>query len=234
MLADGLAYAAADLEPDVMVDLATLTGAVSVALGRRTAGLFATDDGLAAALSAAGERGGERVWRLPLVEEYRPAIDLTGGGPGQHRPLSRRSGGSITAALFLREFVGGVPWAHFDIAGTARSGSDDGEISRGGTGWGPHPGQLAGSRRPDGGTGAGAGLSRAPTPPPDAPPALPVSRAFSRRSGRRRCSGRTRRARSRTQNGPGQMNWLYRVSLSTNRSARRWSSCRRWCRRRDQ
>jgi leucyl aminopeptidase len=136
VLADGLAYAAAVLRPDVLVDLATLTGAVTVALGRRTAGLFASDDGLAAALTAAAESAGERLWRLPLVEEYRAAIaspvaDLANIG----RALDV-SGGSITAAMFLREFTGGLPWAHLDIAGTARSDTDDGDVSRGGTGWG--------------------------------------------------------------------------------------------------
>ncbi|WP_250639067.1 M17 family metallopeptidase [Frankia sp. AiPa1] len=136
VLADALAYAAGELGADVLVDLATLTGAISVALGRRTAGLFSSDDDLAAALAAAADSAGERVWRLPLTAEYRPALDspvadLTNIG----RALDV-GGGSITAALFLREFAGGLPWAHLDIAGTARADADDGEISRGGTGWG--------------------------------------------------------------------------------------------------
>jgi leucyl aminopeptidase len=136
VLADGLAYAAGTLAPDALVDLATLTGAIYVALGRRTAGMFASDDGLAAELDAASKDAGERVWRLPLTEEYRPAIDspvadLANIGRGMDV-----GAGSITAALFLREFTGGVGWAHLDIAGAARSDSDDAEITKGGTGWG--------------------------------------------------------------------------------------------------
>jgi leucyl aminopeptidase len=136
VLADALAYAAATLAPEAIVDLATLTGAITVALGRRTAGLFASDDALAAALTAAGAASGERMWRLPLVEEYRPAIDSPVADVANIGRSLEVSGGSITAALFLREFTAGLPWAHLDIAGTARADGDDGEISRGGTGWG--------------------------------------------------------------------------------------------------
>ena len=135
VLADALAYADARLDPDVVVDVATLTGAAKVALGLRHAALFSNDDDLAAALTRAGDDAGDPVWRLPLVEEYREAIDsdvadvnnIGRGGYG---------GGSITAALFLREFVGDRPWAHLDIAGPGRAGSDDAEITRGATGFG--------------------------------------------------------------------------------------------------
>jgi leucyl aminopeptidase len=136
VLADGLSYAAATLAPDAMVDLATLTGAISIALGRRTAGLFSSDDALAEALAEASRVAGERVWRLPLTEEYRPALDSAVADLANVGKALDVSGGSITAALFLREFTAGVPWAHLDIAGAARSDSDDGEISKGGTGWG--------------------------------------------------------------------------------------------------
>ncbi|MBL7511913.1 leucyl aminopeptidase family protein [Frankia sp. CN4] len=136
VLADGLAYAAGALGADALVDLATLTGAISVALGRRTAGLFASDDELAGALTAAAEAAGERVWRLPLVEEYRPALESPVADLANMGRALEVGGGSITAALFLREFTAGVPWAHLDIAGTARADSDDAEITRGGTGWG--------------------------------------------------------------------------------------------------
>ncbi|WP_261564987.1 leucyl aminopeptidase family protein [Frankia gtarii] len=136
VLADGLAYAAGELGADVIVDLATLTGAIAVALGRRTAGLFSSDDDLAAELAAAADTAGERVWRLPLTEDYRPAIDSPVADLANIGRALDVGGGSITAALFLREFAGKLPWAHLDIAGTARSESDDGEISRGGTGWG--------------------------------------------------------------------------------------------------
>jgi leucyl aminopeptidase len=136
VLADGLAYAAGALGAEVLVDLATLTGAVSVALGRRTAGLFASDDALAGELTAAAERAGERVWRLPLVEEYRPALESTVADLSNIGRALDVGAGSISAALFLREFTAGLPWAHLDIAGTARSDADDAEITRGGTGWG--------------------------------------------------------------------------------------------------
>ncbi len=135
VLADALAYADAQLEPDVVIDLATLTGAMPVALGRKCAGLFSNDDRLASALLAAGEAAGERLWRMPLVEDYRADLDsdvadLRNIGHGKIQ------GGSIIAALFLREFVGRRSWAHLDIAGPARADGDDDEITKGGTGFG--------------------------------------------------------------------------------------------------
>ncbi|XVQ12761.1 leucyl aminopeptidase family protein [Spirillospora sp. CA-255316] len=135
VLADALAYADAELAPDVMVDMATLTGAAKVALGLRHGALFARDDDLAAALTAAGAAAGEPVWRLPLVEDYRKAIESDVADVAN---IERRGygGGSIMAALFLREFTGGRPWAHLDIAGPGRSASDDGELSKGATGYG--------------------------------------------------------------------------------------------------
>ena len=134
VLADTLAYAVEALEPDYVVDLATLTGAIGIALGKRTAGLYANDETLAAGLLTAAETAGEKLWRMPLVEDYRadlesPVADMKNIG-------GRFGGGSITAALFLREFVGGKPWAHLDIASAARSDADDDEISKGGTGYG--------------------------------------------------------------------------------------------------
>ena len=137
VLADALAYADAELSPDAVVDVATLTGAMPVALGKRTAGLFASDDDLAAQLEAAAARSGEPVWRMPLVEDYRaaldsPVADLRNIG----QPRLKLMGGSITAALFLREFTGGRPWAHLDIAGPAFTGSEDDERTKGGTGFG--------------------------------------------------------------------------------------------------
>ena len=135
VLADALAYADAELAPDVMVDLATLTGAARVALGTVMAALYATDDGLAAGLLAAGTASGDRLWRMPLAEDYRagldsPVADLANVAGGSGRA------GSIDAALFLREFTGGRAWAHLDIAGAARATADDGEITKGATGFG--------------------------------------------------------------------------------------------------
>jgi leucyl aminopeptidase len=137
VLADALAYADRDLQADVVVDVATLTGAMPVALGRRHAGLFASDDALATQLVEAAAASGEPVWRMPLVDDYRhaldsPVADLRNIG----QPKLKLQGGSITAALFLREFTGGRPWAHLDIAGPARSGSDEDEVTKGGTGYG--------------------------------------------------------------------------------------------------
>ncbi|HWB68207.1 MAG TPA: M17 family metallopeptidase, partial [Mycobacteriales bacterium] len=137
VLADSLAYAVDRLAPDVIVDLATLTGAASLGLGKRHAALYATSDKLRDALVRAGEAAGERLWPMPLVADYRdaldsPVADLRNIG----RPELHYSGGSIVAALFLREFVAGVPWAHLDIAGPARADADEAEVTRGATGFG--------------------------------------------------------------------------------------------------
>jgi len=137
VLADALAYAVATLRPDALVDIATLTGAATLGLGRRHAPLYATSESLQEALVAAGEAAGERLWPMPLVEDYRdsldsPIADLRNVGA----PDKGYSGGSITAALFLREFVGSTPWAHLDIAGTGRADGDEDEISKGPTGFG--------------------------------------------------------------------------------------------------
>jgi leucyl aminopeptidase len=135
VLADALAYADDVLAPDLMVDLATLTGAVRVALGSSMAAVYATDDELASALLDSGTASGERLWRMPLAEDYRDALD----SPVADLANVARSGGragSIDAALFLREFTGGRAWAHLDIAGAARATADDGENTKGATGFG--------------------------------------------------------------------------------------------------
>jgi leucyl aminopeptidase len=132
VLADALAYAAARLKPDVLIDIATLTGAAKVALGLRTAGLFTAVDALAAELSRAADATDERLWRLPLLEEYAPLInsDVADGNNAAGNP------GATTAALFLRPFTGGLPWAHLDIAGPARAPETDGLLTQGATGFG--------------------------------------------------------------------------------------------------
>jgi leucyl aminopeptidase len=116
-----------------MIDLATLTGAIIVSLGQEYAGLFSNDDKLADRLVKAGERTGERVWRMPLGPEYDKMIDSkfadmknTGG----------RFGGSITAAQLLQRFVGKTHWAHLDIAGTAMSSPQSDTNKSWGSGWG--------------------------------------------------------------------------------------------------
>ncbi|MFB9686268.1 leucyl aminopeptidase family protein [Amycolatopsis plumensis] len=131
VLADALVYGIKRFTPDFVVDAATLTGAMKVSLGLRTGGLFASDSALAAAVISAGERVGEAWWRMPLVEDYAENVrgefgDVrqTPGGPG-----------GITAALFLREFTSGLPWAHLDIAGPARSEKNYDEVVPGATGF---------------------------------------------------------------------------------------------------
>ena len=135
VLADALAYADTVLEPDVMVDVATLTGAARVALGGTQGALYASDDGLAGALLAAAAEAGEPLWRMPLVDDYSDALDSPVADLANVPHSSRPRAGSIEAALFLREFTGGRPWAHLDIAGAARSSPDGGEV-KGATGFG--------------------------------------------------------------------------------------------------
>ena len=135
VLADALAYAVERLRPDALVDVATLTGAATMGVGRRHAVLFTADDTLAEALSAAGAAAGERLWRLPLVEDYRDALrsevaDLC------HVATEKVSAGAITAALFLEHFTGGCRWAHLDVAGPRRADADQHEVTKGGTGFG--------------------------------------------------------------------------------------------------
>jgi leucyl aminopeptidase len=136
VLADALAYADAHLDPDAVVDLATLTGAATLALTRRIGALFSTDERLAAALLAAAESSGDRLWRLPLTEDYRAALDSPVADLA-HVPRDRKvQGGAITAALFLREFTGGRRWAHIDMAGPGKIDADEHENTKGGTGYG--------------------------------------------------------------------------------------------------
>ena len=136
VLADALAYADQQLDPDLLVDVATLTGAASQGLGRRHGALFTADAELAGGLLAAGGASGDRLWRMPLVEDYRAALDSQVADLSNVSRDASVSGGAITAALFLREFVGTRRWAHLDIAGPARADRDEHEVSRGGTGFG--------------------------------------------------------------------------------------------------
>ncbi len=135
VLADALAYAAATLAPDRLVDIATLTGAARIALGSTHAALYSTDDVLAAELLAAGMASGDLLWPMPLEDGYRTALDSPVADIA-HIPRDEQPAGSIVAALFLREFAAGLPWAHLDIAGPGRAASDDGELSKGATGFG--------------------------------------------------------------------------------------------------
>lgn len=128
VLADALGWAVATLEPDAVVDVATLTGAATRGLGRGHAALYGTDPALVAALEAAAEATGERVWRMPLVEDYRGALDSDVAEVSHVATDPHVGAGSITAALFLQRFVGEARWAHLDIAGAGRTGRSDGEL----------------------------------------------------------------------------------------------------------
>jgi leucyl aminopeptidase len=132
ILADALIQAVQD-KPDVIIDLATLTGACVVALGPQMAGLFSNNQELSDTLLQCSKKTGEALWPLPLVKEYKEDIrstvaDIKNTGSG--------NAGAIAAALFLQEFVDGVPWAHLDIAGPAFSEKESGYITKGGTGFG--------------------------------------------------------------------------------------------------
>ena len=127
MLCDALTYSAR-FEPDVVVDIATLTGACIVALGHLANGLMSNDDELADALLAAGDASGDRAWRLPLWDEYQRQIDSPFADMAN---VGGRPAGTITAACFLSRYARSYRWAHLDIAGTAwRSGQQKGATGR--------------------------------------------------------------------------------------------------------
>jgi leucyl aminopeptidase len=134
VLADAIAYVERTYKPSTVVDLATLTGSIIVALGHEFAGLFANDDDLASQLTKAGDESGDKLWRMPLADSFdrlidSPIADMKNVGP--------REGGSITAAQFIRRFVeDGVAWAHVDMAGKAWSDKPSATADKGATGFG--------------------------------------------------------------------------------------------------
>jgi leucyl aminopeptidase len=132
VLADGLSLAV-EAGPDLIVDLATLTGACKVALGEKIAGLFSNDDAVADLVATAAEQAGERVWRLPLPADYRKLID---SDVADMKNTGSRFGGAIAAALLLQEFAGDGPWAHLDIAGPGRVTESEHYLTMGGSGFG--------------------------------------------------------------------------------------------------
>jgi leucyl aminopeptidase len=134
ILADALAWAVDTYAPDLMIDLATLTGACMVALGDRIAGVFSPDRSLALSIEAAGRRCGERCWPLPLVDDYKDLLKSDFADIGNM--AASKYGGAITAALFLSEFVGKTRWAHVDIAGPAYASKVSDLGPAGGTGFG--------------------------------------------------------------------------------------------------
>jgi leucyl aminopeptidase len=133
VLADVLWYAQEKFDPKFMVDLATLTGAIIIGLGHEHAGMFSNDDGLCQKLSAAGLASGEKVWRMPLNDEYDKQIRSE---IADMKNIGGRPAGSITAAQFIQRFVNKKPWAHLDIAGMAWSGKDGPCTPKGATAFG--------------------------------------------------------------------------------------------------
>jgi leucyl aminopeptidase len=136
VLADGLAFADINLDPDYVVDIATLTGAATLGLGRQYAAMYTRNSQLARTFSEIGERTGDRVWHMPLIDDYTDGLASDIADLNHTADKGHYGAGSVTAALFLEQFVGERQWVHLDIAGTARSESDSGENPKGGTGFG--------------------------------------------------------------------------------------------------
>ena len=136
VLADGLAYAVANLKPDYLIDIATLTGAATLGVGRQYAAMYTRNEKVAKSFADAGERSGDRVWHMPLVDDYKAALESPIADLSHVTSKKKFSAGSITAALFLEHFVADHTWIHFDIAGAGRSESDSGENPKGGNGFG--------------------------------------------------------------------------------------------------
>ncbi len=134
VLCDAIAWAQSVYSPEVIVDLATLTGAIIVSLGHEYAGMFSNDDDLARQLVAAGTAVGEKLWRMPMGESYDKSID---SAIADMKNVGPREGGSITAAQFIKRFVKpGVKWAHLDVAGTVWSSKAGTLMDKGATGFG--------------------------------------------------------------------------------------------------
>ncbi len=136
VLADGLAYANLKLKPDYLIDIATLTGSATLGLGRQYAAMYTRDNKLAANLHELGNETGDRVWRMPLIDDYADSLESDIADVNNNAAKGKYSAGSITAALYLEKFVGNSKWVHLDICGTGRSDVDAGENPKGGTGFG--------------------------------------------------------------------------------------------------
>lgn len=137
VLADAFSYVQKHYKPAEIIDLATLTGAILVALGDTMAGLFSNDESLSRKLFDAGEKTGERLWRIPVREEHEEAMKSDLADLRNTSKLKNGYAGSITGAAFLKEFIKEIPWAHLDIAGTAyNEGEARGEVPKYGTGFG--------------------------------------------------------------------------------------------------
>jgi leucyl aminopeptidase len=136
VLADGLAFADLNLDPDYVVDIATLTGAIKLGLGLKYAAMYTRNSQLARTMYEIGERTGDHVWHMPLIDDYTDGLESDIADLNHTADKGHYGAGSVTAALFLEQFVGDRQWVHLDIAGTARSESDSGENPKGGTGFG--------------------------------------------------------------------------------------------------
>jgi leucyl aminopeptidase len=134
VLADAVTYVQHNYKPSTIIDLATLTGAILISLGREWAGLFSNDENLASSLIKTGQESGDKLWRMPLAEPFdrmidSPIADMKNVGP--------REGGSITAAQFIQRFIeNGVKWAHIDMAGKAWADKASTTYDKGATGFG--------------------------------------------------------------------------------------------------
>jgi leucyl aminopeptidase len=133
VLADALWYCQEQFKPQAIIDLATLTGAIIIALGNVHGGLFSNNDTLAERLAAAGKATGEPLWRMPLAEAYDKLINSEAA---DMKNIGGRTGGSITAAQFIQRFIKDTPWAHLDIAGMAWSDKDAPTVPKGATAFG--------------------------------------------------------------------------------------------------
>jgi leucyl aminopeptidase len=135
VLSDALGYAVATLAPDVVVDLATLTGANAVALGKRTAALYSHSPSLAAALTDAGAAAGEQMWPMPLPADY---VEYLRSDIADRHSSPTQGAGSVVAALFLQDFLGDrlEHWAHLDMSAPSWAEETDGALVKGATGWG--------------------------------------------------------------------------------------------------
>jgi leucyl aminopeptidase len=133
VLADAMWYCQEQFKPQIMVDLATLTGAIIIALGTVHAGMFSNNDTLAERLADAGKATGELLWRMPLADAYDKLINTDAA---DMKNIGGRNGGSITAAQFLKRFVKETPWAHLDIAGVTWSDKDAPTVPKGATAFG--------------------------------------------------------------------------------------------------
>ena len=134
VLADAVHYTQKEYNPKMLIDLATLTGAIIVSLGNERAGYFCNDNKLSDALFSAGEKVDEKVWRMPIDDAYDKDIDskiadMKNVGSG-------RGAGSIAGAMFIKRFIKGIPWAHIDIAGVTWSNKEKTNVPAGGTGFG--------------------------------------------------------------------------------------------------